>query len=285
MPSVSVCVVSFNTCELLDRCIQAAVDDCAELDAEIIVVDNGSRDGSAALVRERFPSIRLIANAENRFYAAANNQAIGVSRGRHVLVLNSDAEVGTGTIPAMVAYLDAHPAVGAISADMRFPDGRRQRNCARFVSFAQLLAQYTLLGLVFPGWRRRLVADLRYSDWDRTTEREVDVVPGSLMMVRREAIAATQGFDERLRLYFTDDDWCWRIRRAGFRVAYVPVGATVHREMSSARQVPRLARRLYFEDMTRYAELRFGRRRALTLRVLTWPTRVALAGMARLRRS
>jgi GT2 family glycosyltransferase len=284
-PSVSVCIVSFNTRELVKRCIRAATADCADLDAEIIVVDNGSRDGSAVMVRKRFPAVRLIENAENRFYAAANNQAIGVSRGRHVLVLNSDAEVGAGAIPAMVAYLDAHPAIGAISADMRFPDGRRQLNCARFASFAHLLAQYTLLGLVFAGWRRRLVADLRYGDWDRASEREVDVVPGSLMMVRREAIVATQGFDERLRLYFTDDDWCWRIRQAGFRVVYVPVGATVHREMSSARQVPRLARRLYFEDMARYAELRFGRWRARTLWVLAWPTRVALAGAARLRRS
>lgn len=283
--SVSICIVNFNTRDLLDRCIRAALVDSADLDAEIIVVDNGSRDGSAALVRQCFPSVRLIENAENRFYAAANNQAIGVSRGRHVLVLNSDAEVGAGAIPAMVRYLDAHPEVGAISADMRFPDGRRQRNCARFVSFTQLLLQYTCLGVVCAGWRRRLVADLRYGDWDRTSEREVEVVPGSLMMVRREAIAATQGFDERLRLYFTDDDWCWRIRHAGFRLAYVPVGATVHREMSSARQVPDLARRLYFEDMIRYAGIRFGWWRAGVLRVLTWPTRLALAAAARLRHS
>jgi hypothetical protein len=283
--AVSICIVSFNTRDLLDRCIRAAVADSGDLEAEVIVVDNGSRDRSAALVRERFPSVRLIANAENRFYAAANNQAIGVSRGRHVLVLNSDAEVGAGAIPAMVAYLDAHPEVGAVSADMRFPDGRRQRNCARFVSFTQLLLQYTLLGVVFAGWRRRLVADLRYGDWDRASEREVEVVPGSLMMVRREAIAATQGFDERLRLYFTDDDWCWRIRHAGFRLVYVPVGATVHREMSSARQVPALARRLYFEDMARYAGIRFGWWRALVLRALTWPTRLALSAVARVRRS
>ena len=283
--SVSVCIVSFNTRELLGRSIHAALADCARLSAEIIVVDNGSRDGSAAMVRERFPSVRLIENSENRFYAAANNQAMGVSRGRHVLVLNSDAEVGAGTIPAMVAYLDAHPGVGAISAAMRFPDGRRQRNCARFVSFAQLLLQYTLLGLVFAGRRRRLVADLRYEDWDRASEREVDVVPGSLMMVRREAVAATAGFDERLRLYFTDDDWCWRIRQAGFRIVYVPLGATIHPEMSSARQVPRLARRLYFADMARYAQMRFGWWRALALRVLTWPTRVALEAAAWFRRS
>jgi GT2 family glycosyltransferase len=283
--SVSVCIVSFNTRELLGRSIHAALADCAGLGAEVIVVDNGSRDGSAAMVRERFPSVRLIENAENRFYAAANNQAMGVSRGRHVLVLNSDAEVGAGTIPAMVAYLDAHPGIGAISSAMRFPDGRGQRNCARFVSFAQLLLQYTLLGLVFAGWRRRVVAHLRYGDWDRASEQEVDVLPGSLMMVRREAVAATAGFDERLRLYFTDDDWCWRIRQAGFRIVYVPLGATIHPEMSSARQVPRLARRLYFEDMARYAQMRFGWWRALALRALTWPTRVALEAVAWFRRS
>jgi GT2 family glycosyltransferase len=273
---LSVSIVSFNTRELLARTLRATLADTREMAAEVIVVDNASHDGSAAMVREAFPSVRLIRNSENRFFSAAHNQAIAVSRGRHVLVLNSDAEPRPGTLPPVVAYLDAHADVAAVSPRMLFPDGRVQRNCARFTPYTLFLLDYTLWGLIQPGRRRRGRAEVWYDGWDRLTERQVDVLPGSFMMMRREAIDAVGPLDERLRLYFVEEDWCWRARHAGFRIVYVPVGAVVHPEGASVRQVRRLARRIYFEDMVRHVRKRFGSRRARWLWLLTRPTRWGL---------
>ncbi len=280
---LSICIVSFNTCGILERTLRAAQLDAAGLRSELIVVDNGSRDGSARMVRQQFPEARLIANEENRFFSAANNQAIDRSAGRYVLTLNSDADIHPGTLGGLIAYMDSHPAVGAATLRMFFADGRLQRNCARFLTFPYLLLENTLLGALFPRRRRRLREWTWYAEWDRASERPVDVAPGSFLLVRREAIAAVGAFDERLRLYFSDDDWCRRLQDGGFPVMYIPIGGVAHPEGASVRQIRRLARRIYFEDMSTYTAKHFGHGRALWLSLLSRPTRWGLSLAATLR--
>jgi hypothetical protein len=281
---LSIAIVSFNTRDVLAATIEAVQADAAGLAAEIIVVDNASRDGSVALVRERFPTVTVIANETNRFYTAANNQAMTASRGRYVLVLNSDAVPETGTLRAMVEFMDANADVGALSPRMRWPDGRVQRNCARRWTYELLLLEHTPLGLVRPRRRRRAVAEFWYGDWDRTTSREVAVIPGSCILVRRETLVRVGGFDERYRLYFAEDDWCSRIRASGAKVVYAATGSVVHPEGASTVQVGRLARRIYFEDMAAYAKKHFGPARAFWLRVVAAPMRQALDLSAAIRR-
>lgn len=283
-PELSIVLVSYNTRAILARTLEALLDDLQGIDAEIIVVDNASSDGSAALVRQRFPCVTLLENAENRFYAAGNNQGLAASRGRHVLLLNPDAEPRPGTIPAMLADMTAHREAGILSCRLLFPDGRLQRNCSRRRSYAQLLLEYTPLRLLFPGQRQRLLATQWYQDWDRTTSRDVDVLPGSCLLVRREVIERVGGLDERLRMYFAEDDWCLRIREAGFQVRYAAVGDVIHPEGASVRQAAGLARRMYFEDLVRYTRKHFGLWRAAALWLLSRPTRWALEAAADWRR-
>ncbi len=271
---LSVCIASFNTRELLKRTIQAVLDDAQGFDLEIIVIDNASSDGSGAMVRDTFPGVRLESNSENRFYTAAYNRAFDLSQGEYLLALNSDAEIQTGTLGAMLRYLRERRDVHVLSTKMLFPDGRVQRNCARFPTFELLLFDHTFLG-VLPR-RRKLREAAWYFNWDRLSEREVDVIPGSLILMRREVLRAVGGFDERLRLYFAEDDWCYRVRQAGFKTMYAPLGAVIHPESASVRQIQRLARRIYFEDLTEYAEKYFGPQKAQRLRILSWPTRWAL---------
>lgn len=285
MIDLSVAIVSFNTRDLLLRTIEAVLQDTTTLATEVLIVDNASRDGSAGAVRQRFAGLTVIENAENRFYTAANNQAIAASRGRYILILNSDATPTPGTLPAMAAYLDRHPRVGVLSPRLYGPDGRLQRNCARFRTFASFVLEYTVVGAVLGAARRRARADLWYGDWDRSTSRAVDVVPGSCMLVRRDVIDRVGGFDDDLRLYFGEDDWCLRIRAAGFEVAYVALGGIIHEEGASTTGVRRLARRLYFEDMIRYVRKHFGPWRARLLRALIAPTAWAIGAKAALRRS
>lgn len=273
---LSIVIVSYNTQALLERTVCAVTAGAADLAAEVIVVDNGSRDGSVEVVRERFPSVRLVANAENRLYVAANNQGVALATGRHVLVLNSDAEPKPGTLRGIVDVLDQHGEVGALGVRMVFPDGRLQRNCARLRNYASFLAEYTVLGALCPRWRQRLRAHRWYEDWDRLSARDVEVVPGSCLAVSRAAIERAGAFDERFRHYFAEDDWCARIARAGLAVRYVPIGGVVHAEGASGRTVRRWTRRLYFEDMIRYVDKHFGGARAGALYLLTRPTKWAL---------
>jgi GT2 family glycosyltransferase len=282
-PDLSIAIVNFNTRARLERTLHAVLADTRRLSAETLVVDNASRDRSADMVRDAFPAVALLANPHNRFYAAGNNQALARSQGRYVLVLNPDAEPAPGTLPAMVAYMDRHPDVGALSGLMRFEDGTVQHNCARLRTYRQLLLEYTVLGWLRPRARRRALDEYWYRGWDRTSERDVEVVPGSCLMVRREVLDGVGAFDERLQMYFAEDDWCLRIRAAGWRVRYAPIGAVVHSEGASVRQARRLARRIYFGDMVRYARKHFGRARGAWLWLLTRPTRwmLDLAGFVR----
>ncbi len=272
--NLSVCIASFNTRELLKRTIKAVLDDGQGFDLEVIVIDNASSDGSGAMVRETFPGVRLESNSENRFFTAACNRAFDLSQGECLVALNSDAEVQPGTLGAMLTFVRERPDVHVLTTKMMFPDGRVQRNCARFPTFELLLLDHTFLGAL--PRRRELRAKAWYADWDRLSEREVDVIPGSLILMRRDVLRAVGGFDERFRLYFAEDDWCFRVRQAGLKTMYTPVGGVIHPESASVQQIQRLARRIYFEDLTAYARKYFGPRKAQCLRVLSWPTRLGL---------
>lgn len=272
---ISVCIASLNTRELLKRTISAVLDDASGLEVEVIVIDNASSDHSAAMVRATYPTVRLEVNADNRFYAAAYNQAFCRSQGEYLLALNSDAEIQRGTLGAMWGYMKERPDVQVLSTKMLFPDGTVQRNCSRFATFEQLLLDHTLLGVALPR-RRKLRAAAWYDGWDRLSEREVDVIPGSLILMTRGVFQAVGGFDERFRLYFAEDDWCYRVRQAGFKTMYAPLGGVIHPESASVRQIQRLARKIYFEDLAAYAEKYFGPRKAHWLRILSWPTRLGL---------
>jgi len=280
---LTVVVVSFNTREHLERTLSAAVADCTGLQAEIVVIDNASADGSAEAVRTEFPGVKLIANGENRFYTAANNQGFSVARGRFVLVLNSDAEIRPGTLPALLKALDARREVGVASCRLIWPDGRLQHNCATERTYLGLLLDYTILGFILAPLRARTRRREWYRGWNRESEREVGVLPGSFLLIRRSVLESVGGFDENLRLYFAEDEFCARVRRAGHGVRYLPVGAVVHEERASARRSPRRARRIFFEDLGRYARTRFGRGASRVLAALAWPVRLGLDAAGRFR--
>lgn len=273
---LTVIVVSFNVRPLLERALASVVADGASLDTEVVVVDNASDDGSAAAVRDAFPEVTVIANPDNRYFTGANNQGLGMARGRYVLLLNPDTEVRPGTLPAVVEALDRRPGVGLASCRMLWPDGRVQHNCCAERTMLSLVLEHTVLGLVLAPWRARVRAREWYRGWDRESEREVGVLPGGCLLVPRRVLERVGGLDEGLRLYFAEDEWCRRMRAAGLGVRYLPIGGVVHLEGASVRLNPRRARRIYFSDLRRYASGRFGRLPAGVLAGLAWPLRRGL---------
>jgi len=224
---LTIVVVHRNGPALLRECLASLADACAGLAWECIVVDNASTDESVAMARAEFPGMALIANRENLGFTKANNQGIRRARGRYVCLLNNDTKCRPRAFADALRYLDEHADIGVAGLKLLNADGSRQLSCRSFPGFSQaLFNRYSVLTRLFPGnpySRRYLMSDL---DDDRV--RNVDWVSGACMVVRREVVRKIGGLDARFFMYSEDVDYCLRAWKAGWRVAYVPVGEVFH---------------------------------------------------------
>jgi N-acetylglucosaminyl-diphospho-decaprenol L-rhamnosyltransferase len=234
---LSVVIVNWNVQELLAAClasVYASLEDTG-IAFEVVVVDNASDDGSAAMVRERFPQARLLANADNRGYAGGSNEGLALTTGRHVLVLNPDTVVRGNALGALVRFMDETPAAGMAGPRLVYPDGRFQHSAFGFPTLAQLLLDF------FPLHARLLESRLngRYprSWYAAGRPFPVDHPLGACMMVRREALERVGGMDESYFMYCEELDWAMRLKRAGWGVYCVPAAELVHHAGQSTRQV------------------------------------------------
>lgn len=273
---LSTVIVNYNTRDELVPTLNALIETDAGLEHEIIVVDNGSTDGSAAMISEQFPSVSLVEAGTNLWFTGGNNRGIHVAQGDYILSLNPDAVVRPGALQTMIAYLDSHPAAGAVTSRMVFSDGRTQRTCSRLAGYGDLVFDYTFLGWLLGPWRARRRREMWYADWDRESDRAVEVAPDSNLMIRRSVLDQTGLYDEHLKLYFTEDDLCRRIIDAGHEVHFVAGATVVHDEHASVSKVQRLATHVYFSDLITYTRKHFGRVAAWLLAALILPTRTAM---------
>lgn len=224
-PDVSVIIVNWNTRDLLRGCL-ASVAAETQVSHEVMVIDNASADGSAAMVATEFPDVVLIANAANRGFAAANNQGLVVAKGRHVLLLNPDTIVLEDAIGRMLGWLARHPDVGCVGCQvLEGPDVIQQTS---FADPGPVNLAIVELGLHRLARWLPVFGRPRYRDWDRQTEREVDVVSGMFMLVPRLVLEAVGPLDEAFFIYVEEADWCRRIRKAGWRCVFAPVAQIVH---------------------------------------------------------
>jgi len=221
-PEISVSIVSYNTRDLLRACLMSlrARGAEGEVGLEVIVADNGSTDGSVAMVRTEFPEVQLIETGGNVGYGRANNRALEDARGRYFFVLNSDTEVQPGALVAMRDFMDEHPAAGAVGAQLILPDGAIQGSCARDPGLLAVFWEQTYLDKLLPG--NRITGGYAMTHWDYRDRREVEQVAGACLFVRREAYRQVGGFDPAYFMYFEDTDFCIRLRRAGWRIYFLP---------------------------------------------------------------
>ena len=234
MVDLSVIIVNYNTCRLLEDCLTSLY--AATLPAgglDVIVVDNASNDGSQAMVREKFPQVRLVASPENRGFSAANNMGAAVADGRFLLFLNSDTVLSEEALVSPLAYLRAHDHVGAITVRLVYPDGRRDPDNHRgFPTPWNAMCHFSGLSKLFPDNPRFNGYFQSYVDFDRT--HAVPVIAGSFMMMPRMVFEELGGWDETYFFYGEDIDFCYRIYEAGYEIIYFPHVEVLHYKGASS---------------------------------------------------
>jgi GT2 family glycosyltransferase len=221
-PDVSISLVNTNSRELLLACLESL----AGVEAEIVVLDNASEDGSADAVREGFPHVRLVEQRQRAGFGANHNTVIRATTGRYVYVLNEDTTSPDWGLERMVAHLDSNPRVAALAPRLEYPDGRLQDSAWRFPSpgvAALGLLTLSRAGVVQSGGRET---------------RDVDWAMAAALLVRREALDEVGLFDEGFFIYSEETDLCLRLRRAGWRTQYFPGVTVVHHESQFSAGIP-----------------------------------------------
>ena len=262
-PRLAVVVVSFEAGEALLAAL-ASLRAHASIPLRVVVVDNASTDGSVEAVRRSHPAALVIANPENVGFARACNQGWRASEAPHVLFLNPDAEVGPGALEALVRVLEERPDVGAVGPRTRSPDGTIQVSTGPDLTLASEWAQRRLVR----GVARRDPRAVAEAEARHAREHEPDWVSGACLLVRRAALEAVGGFDERFFLYEEDADLCRRLRLAGWRVVFTPAAEVRHRLGHSMAKAPRRARLEYERSHRLYYRQHNGAFARGTLRLL-----------------
>lgn len=223
---VSVVIVNWNTRDVLHGCLKSIFEQTRDIGFEVFVIDNDSSDGSADMVRGEFPSVILIENAENRGFAAANNQGLERMRGRYALLLNPDTIILDGAIQKCVKLADGERDIGVLGCQVLEDDRRIQMTGFSFPSVWTLFLLNTRLMKLMP--RSRLLGKPELGWWDRNSDEDLDIISGMFMLVRREAIEQVGLMDDAYFVYGEEADWCYRFAKAGWRRHYTTSARIIH---------------------------------------------------------
>ncbi|PJC57545.1 MAG: glycosyl transferase, partial [Ignavibacteria bacterium CG_4_9_14_0_2_um_filter_37_13] len=224
---LSIIIVNYNVKEFLQNLLTSLSKAVANLSSEIIVVDNGSDDGSVELLRNKFPQVTLISNEENLGFSKANNLGLRIAKGKNLLLLNPDTIVQEDTFEKLIKFFEEHQDAGMIGCKILNPDGTLQLACRRsfpgpWTSFCKVSG----LSTMFP--KSKIFARYNLTFLDEDQSYEVDAISGSFMMVRREVFENIGGLDEQFFMYGEDLDWCYRVQKTGWKVYYVHETTIIH---------------------------------------------------------
>ncbi len=263
---LSIVVVNWNTNDLLGDCLNSIYGNPPEGEFEVIVVDNASTDGSQDVIKTNFPQVKLIANDQNLGFSRANNQAIRASRGEYILLLNSDTVVSDDALGKMIRFMDEHPEAGVASCTLLLSDGTPQP----FIH-----GKDPTLGYLIRRILRMLLKGRFMHDWRGAEVIETDWVTGACMMVRKRVIDEVGLLDENMFMYFEDNDWCYRMRKKGWKIYYYPFVQITHLCGRSADRPSR--KEDYYRSLVYFYKKHYSLPARLVLSMLLIPYRVVLA--------
>ncbi|WP_420632177.1 glycosyltransferase family 2 protein [Candidatus Leptofilum sp.] len=268
---LSIVIVSWNTKDLLEACLNSVYAYPPDEPFEVWVVDNKSKDDTVAMVREKFPQVDLIASEENLGFAGGNNRAIPHCSGDYVLLLNPDTEVKPDALNALVAFMDAHPEAGASGSRLLNADGTLQPSCHPRPTLSREFWRMFYLDKLIP------YGSYKMHKWDVTQPREVDVLMGASLLIRKQVLDTVGLLDEEYFMYSEEVDLCYRLQKAGWKLFWVPQSQVVHFWGQSAKQVmTEMFLQLY------RAKLRFFRKHYGWLTAILYKFVLGLAALLRL---
>ncbi len=296
MLDLGIVIVNYNVRDLLRDCLAAVYDSRGEFTFDVCVVDNGSQDGSADMVADEFPHVRLV-RAENRGYAAGNNLGLrefgfgrdgrepgiaGSARPRFALLLNPDTILPPSALADMLQFMEDHPQAGVAGPRLVRADGSLDRACRRSFPTPKVAA-YRLSGLsrLFPKSPRFGRYNLTHLSPDLTTE--LDAVVGAFMLIRGEALAQVGLLDEQFFMYAEDLDLCYRIKQHGWQVWYNSAVTVLHYKGQSSRQRSKFANVQFYQTMRLFHDKHFKEQTSFLMNCLIYAGVGLLGGWALLR--
>lgn len=260
---LSVIIVNWNTCELLENCLYSLFEELQRFDnPEVIVVDNASTDGSAAMIKGQFPCVRLIENAKNLGFAAANNIALREARSESICLLNPDTIVIDHALKSLWNVLHSRPNVGIVGAQLLNADGSAQASVGTFPSiWSELPLINRPLSSMQACNRIELSSDVLFV-------KSVDWVSGACLMTKRDIIESIGFLDEGFWLYTEETDWCFRCKVAGWDVLLVPQAQVQHLARAASRQRFVETMLHFYRSRVRFVHKHRGRRQAEGIRTV-----------------
>ena len=268
---LSIIIVSWNTREILAGCLHSVFESETSRQFEVLVVDNASTDGSGDMIREVYPQTLLFSNQENVGFARANNQAIASSSGKYVMLLNPDTVVDNTVVEVLSEYLDDHLDVGAVGPRLLNPDRTLQQSAFPKPTLAREFWRMFHLDSIHN------FAEYPMQDWPITKARDVDVLMGACLLVRRKVLDQIGFLDESFFIYSEEVDLCTRIRNFGWRISWVPTVAVEHLGGQSTEQI----QSEMFLQLYR-GKIQYFRKHHSTLEVWLYKLVLIIATLARL---
>jgi N-acetylglucosaminyl-diphospho-decaprenol L-rhamnosyltransferase len=241
---VSICVLTNRQPVLLPACVAACVAEIerSQMQAEIIVVDNASRDRYPAKLVDLYPQVKVMRTEESMGFSAGNNIAIHQSQGRNLLILNDDAILQEGSLELMIQKLESDPHIAAVGPKLLNPDGSLQKNFTnqRMTTLRSMICNVFYVSELFDRWwlTRRLLTQLKDDNVSGTTEE----LAGACLLIRRQALDDVGLFDESFFYWWEDKDLCWRLRRAGWSIFYIAEAQATHHKSASTGRLEKLER-------------------------------------------
>jgi GT2 family glycosyltransferase len=222
---VSIVIVSYNTCRLLEECI-ISIKKETTVSYEIIVVDNASVDNTCQMLREKYPETILIENKGNEGFARANNQGFSVATGKYFFMLNPDTVILDGAIDKLVSFMECNPGVGVCAPRNIGKDGQLQYSCDHFPGFWNTFCYCTGLSKFFP--RSKIFSRGYMQYWDYGEVRDVERMTGCALLIRAALYKNLGGLDEHYFMYFEETELCLQTAKRGFRTTYFPHAVIIH---------------------------------------------------------
>jgi GT2 family glycosyltransferase len=258
-PLLSVIIVSYNTRQMTLDCLRDLYKDLGTLDAEVLVIDNDSKDGSADAVTASFPQATLIRNEVNAGFGAANNIGLQRARGQYFMLLNTDAFLHAGACTALLRYLETNAHVGAVGPRLLNKDGSLQRSCYLFPSPSRAWLENLGIAGAADGSKD-------YSRWAHDSDRAVDWVGGACIVVRRQVYMQVGGFDEAFFMYQEETDWQRRMQVAGWSIDFTPDATVTHLGGASGASEQAKINAHFFDSLDYYTLKHHGYPGLLSLR-------------------